>query len=328
MKLAFLGNGPFAVPALERLAADGKHPLLAVFTRPDRPQGRRMEIIPGPVRLAAERAGLPVRQPESVNDPETIAELADLGADLLVVADFGQILKPEAIAAARLGGINIHASLLPRHRGAAPVQWAVWHGDPESGVTIIRLARALDGGDMLAQARTSIGPRETAGDLEARLARLGAELAALEIDRLAAGTAVGRVQDAAGVTRAPKLSREHGVPDWRRAAIELDRQIRATQPWPVTAADWKRLTGQTARWQLLAATPIDPAPDDPRTPGTITSVSAAGIDVACGADGRDRLRIERIKPAGKSAMTVAELLRGNRVNPGESLVPESERANG
>ncbi len=186
MKLVFMGNGPFAVPTLEALHAS-KHELLAVICRPDRPTGKSQAIVPGPTHQAARSLGVPVYQPESINSEDAIAQVRAMSADLSVVADYGQILSPDAISATRLGGINVHASLLPKYRGAAPVVWAIYHGEKETGVSIIRLANTLDGGDVLAQARESIKPDDTSATLEPRLAQLGAGLALTVVDQLGDG---------------------------------------------------------------------------------------------------------------------------------------------
>src|SRR5262249_40175529 len=175
---------------------------------------------------------VPVFQPESINTPEGVAALKEWKPDLLVVAAYGQILSREVLEAAPLGGINVHASLLPKYRGAAPIAWAIYHGETRTGVAIIRMTTGLDAGDMLAQEAVDIGPEETAGELEARLAPLGARLAVQVIGQIAAGTATGVKQDKSQVTKAPKLKKEDGLIDWTRDARQVCNQVRAMQPWP------------------------------------------------------------------------------------------------
>ena len=180
---------------------------------------------------------MPVYQPDSVNTPEGVEQLKAWRPDLLVVAAYGQILKKEVLEAAPMGGINVHASLLPKYRGAAPIAWAIYHGETRTGVTIIRMTTGLDAGDMLAQEAIDILPDETAGELEARLAPVGARLAVHMVRRLAAGPVPGAKQDPAKVTKAPKLKKEDGLIDWSKPAEQVVRQVRAMQPWP-TAYTW------------------------------------------------------------------------------------------
>src|SRR6516162_1725132 len=209
MRIVMMGRGLFAEPTFEALLA-GPHPVVGLVTQPDRAVGQERgstrQTGKGMKNIALAH-NVPVYQPESINTPEGVAELTKLAPDLLVVAAYGQILSNEVLSIPRLGGINVHASLLPKYRGAAPVAWAIYHGETETGVTIIRMTTGLDAGDMLAQEKLAIGPDETAGELEARLAPLGARLAMQVIDRLAAGPVTGVKQDKALVTKAPKLKK-------------------------------------------------------------------------------------------------------------------------
>ena len=211
--------------------------MAALVTQPDRPQGRKQELIPAPIKRAAEARGIPVLQPEDVNAPESLERIRAIGPDLLVTAAYGQILSADLLSIPRLGGINLHGSVLPAYRGASPVARAIQNGDAETGVTVIRMTPRIDAGGIIAIARTEIGPDETAGELEERLARLGAPLVAQSIAALAAGPVPILPQDKAKVTRAPKLRKEDGLIDWSRPARAVHDLVRAMQPWPVGVDD-------------------------------------------------------------------------------------------
>src|SRR5229473_6630632 len=234
MRLVMMGSGTFAEPTFSALL-QGPHPVVGLVTQPDRAigqeRGSTRQIGQGMKNIAAEH-NIPIFQPESINTPEGIAGLQAFQPELLVVAAYGQILSRDVLAVPGKGGINVHASLLPKYRGAAPVAWAIYHGETQTGVTIIRMSVALDAGDMLAQEAVDIGPDETAGEVEARLAQLGAKLAVKVVDQIAAGTDRGVKQDKAQVTKAPKLKKENGLIDWGRTAEQVCNQVRAMQPWP------------------------------------------------------------------------------------------------
>src|SRR5262245_32561077 len=234
MRLVMMGTGTFAEPTLEALFAS-PHQVVGLFTQPDRAVGQERgstrQTGKGMKTIAQEK-GVPVFQPESVNTPEAVEQLKSLAPDLLVVAAYGQILKPEVLAGAKHGGINVHASLLPKYRGAAPIAWAIYHGEKQTGVTIIQMTPQLDAGGMLLQEAVDIGPEETAGELEARLAPLGAKLALQAIEQIASGTAKPIQQDKGQATKAPKLKKEDGLIDWSRSWYQVCNQIRAMQPWP------------------------------------------------------------------------------------------------
>ena len=234
MRLVMMGTGLFAEPTLEALLA-GPHPVVGLVTQPDRAvgseRGSTRQTGRG-MKTIAQEHGVPVLQPESINTPEGVAALRELRPDLLVVAAYGQILSRDVLAVPPHGGINVHASLLPKYRGAAPIAWAIYHGEKQTGVTIIKMSVSLDAGDMLAQETTDIGADETAGEVEARLAPLGARLAMQVIEQIEKGTVQGRKQDPSQVTKAPKLKKENGLIDWSRSAEQVCNQIRAMQPWP------------------------------------------------------------------------------------------------
>src|SRR5262245_50971680 len=234
MRVVMMGTGTFAEPTFQALL-NGPHPVVGLVTQPDRPAGHERgstrQTGRGMKQIALD-ATIPVFQPESVNTPEGIAGLQALQPELLVVAAYGQILSRDVLSVPPLGGINVHASLLPKYRGAAPVAWAIYHGETKTGVTIIRMSPSLDAGAMLAQEALDILPDETAGELESRLSQLGARLAAGVVEQLAAGSAHGVVQDASKVTKAPKLKKEHGAINWVRHGRDICNHIRAMQPWP------------------------------------------------------------------------------------------------
>jgi methionyl-tRNA formyltransferase len=317
-----MGTGPFAVPMFRELLAS-PHAIVAVVTRPDRaPPGRRPP--PNPMREAATAAGLGILDPERVNDPAVAAALSALRPDLFVVCDYGQILSRDLLGVPPLGGINLHGSLLPRHRGAAPVQWAIRSGDAVSGVSVIHMTPALDAGHVIVARSTPVGPRETAAELEPRLAALGAGAVIDAIERMqAALVATGSVaeigipQDAAQATRAPRLAKQDGVVDWSLPAAELERLRRALEPWPRLTTFLTRGDGQRQRLvlddvEVLPAAELGPAP-----PGTVLDTSGGRIVVACG--GGTAVAITRVVPEGRRAMTAADFLRGSPLLPGAVL---------
>lgn len=317
MRVVVMGTGPFAVPMLRALLAAPRHPVAAVVVRPPRSGRGHRPPPPSPMRLAAAEAGLALLEPESINTPEARAALAALGPEILAVADYGQILRPETLAVARRGGVNLHGSLLPRYRGAAPVAWALYHGETETGVSVIHMTPELDAGPVLAQARTPIGPDETAGALEARLAELGGPLVVETLDALAAGTARPLPQDAGRATPARRLRKTDGELDWQRGARELALQVRAFEPWPRSATTWRRPGQPGVRLIVARAEALDEPTDAP--PGSVLRADAGGFVVATGAG---RLQLLAVQPAGKRAMTAEEFLRGHGVRPGDRLGPE------
>ena len=242
LRVIMMGTGPFAVPTFARLLA-GRHRVELLVTRPPRELHGKQQADVNPMRELARQRGLPIFEPESINTDDARAELARYQPDLFVVCDYGQILKPETLAIARLGGINLHASLLPKYRGAAPINWAVYHGEPETGDTVIHMSPAVDAGPAIAQIRLPIGPDDTAADLEPRLAELGAPLVTQAIEELIGGTARAIAQDATQATRAPRLKKTDGQVDWSRPAAAIRNQVRALVPWPKTHTFWQRPAG-------------------------------------------------------------------------------------
>lgn len=306
-----MGTGTFALPTFLALY-DSPHEVVGLFTQPDR-SGRGHHHHPHPMKEAAVARGTPVFQPASVNTLESLEQLRSLKADLAVVAAYGQILSADLLAIPRLGAINLHASLLPKYRGAAPIQYAVIQGETETGVTIFQIEPKLDAGPILGVVSTPIGPKETAGDLEDRLAVLSVPLTLDVIQRLESGTATPVVQASAKATRAPRLKKEDGQIRWNRPSLEIDCLIRGLQPWPV-AASWLLRNGHPPqRLQILSVSPAD-STDAAAAPGTVVAADGKRLVVRTG-DGA--LRIESVRPEGKRAMDISEFLRGHPVREGD-----------
>ncbi len=303
-----MGTPAFACPSLETLLAR-PDPVVGVVCQPDRPRGRGLAVVPPEVKRLAQARGVPVLQPERARDPAFLAALRDLAPDLIVVAAYGKILPRAILELPPHGCINVHASLLPRHRGAAPVQWAILAGDTVTGVTIMAMTEEMDAGDVLLARETPILPDDTAGTLGARLARLGAEALADAIDGLHAGTLRPTPQPAVGVTFAPRIEREQGRLDWRRPAEELDRVVRAFAPAPsaFTLLDGRLLKVHRAR-------PLPEAAAAP--PGTVVAATPAGIDVATGAG---RLRLLEVQLEGRRRLDAAAFLAGHPLAAGTCL---------
>ena len=313
MKLLVLGTGPFAVPMFESLLA-GPHEVAALVTRPIHAARGRQKAPVNPMRDAAERHGLAVFDPQDINSGEGQRIVRSLAPELLVVCDYGQILSAETLSLAPLGGVNLHASLLPKYRGAAPINWAILSGETETGVTVIHMTPRLDAGPCLVQRRTEIGPNETAVELEARLAQLGtsAVLEAVEVlSRWDRAAPLGAVQDSSGATRARRLRKEDGEIDWTRTAEQIRNQVRGLKPWPATYTHWHRPHGGPLRVIVDEASVVAGA-DSLALPGTVIHADATSVHVATG-DGA--LSIDRIQPAGKRVMGIDEFQRGHRLDP-------------
>lgn len=303
LRLAFLGTPDFAVPSLAALAEAG-HEIAAVYTQPARAAGRGKKLRPSPVQRLAEMRGLPVRSPATLRDGGEQARFAGLALDAAVVVAYGLILPKPILTAPRLGCVNVHASLLPRWRGAAPIQRAILAGDRDTGITIMQMDEGLDTGPMLAQRRMPIGPEDTAGDLHDRLAALGADLLVKALEPLAAGEAVPAPQDDALATYAAKIEKGEGRIAWGANAEAVGRQVRAFAPVP---GAFFELDGE--RIKVLAATPETGA-------GTAGATLDDALLVACG-DGA--LRLLRLQRQGRAAMAADEFLRGRPVPAGTVL---------
>jgi methionyl-tRNA formyltransferase len=264
--------------------------------------------------------GVPVFQPERINSPEGVAGLKSLTPDLLVVAAYGQILSQEVLAVPAQGGINVHASLLPKYRGAAPVAWAIYHGETRTGVSIIRMSVHLDAGDVLAQESVTVGTEETAGELEARLADVGASLALETVMRITTGSPVpGVKQDKSLATKAPKLTKEHGRIDWNRTAVEVCNHVRAMQPWP-TAYTFLHRQGHRAARVIINRAVVGLPQESPMSAGSIFEDSES-LRVAAGDGGV--VEVRELQPAGKRRMAAAEFLRGHPIRPGDLFGAET-----
>jgi methionyl-tRNA formyltransferase len=319
MRLVMMGTGTFAEPTFETILREWPLDVVGLVTQPDRTVGRKSsssrQTGRGLAAIAA-AAGVPVVQPESINAPDGLAALRALKPDLLVVAAYGQILSNDVINAGPLGAINVHASLLPRHRGAAPVAHAILAGDAETGVTIIRISTGLDAGDMLAVEATPIGPDETAGELEARLSLSGAKLAVNVIRRMHAGPVTGAKQDSTKVTKAPKLKKEMGLVDWSRPAATLARHVRAMRPFPQAYSFLHRSGKPPQRIAIARAASSDSPvslPPGMRLPDRPLAV-ATGAGV---------LEILELQPAGKQPMPADAFARGCPALPGDRFGAES-----
>ena len=251
LKIVFAGTPDFSVPALDALLTSG-HDVIAVYTQPDRPAGRGRKLTASPVKARALEHGIPVHQPLSLKRPEEQERLAALAPDVMVVVAYGLLLPPAVLAIPRLGCVNIHASLLPRWRGAAPIQRAILAGDAETGVTLMQMEKGLDTGPMLATVRCPIGPDDTAETLHDRLAALGAGALVPTLERLDRGEITAEPQDDTQACYAAKLDKAEAVLDWRRPAVELERQVRAFNPWPVAQTGFQERVLRVCR---LAASP-------------------------------------------------------------------------
>jgi methionyl-tRNA formyltransferase len=309
VRIVFLGSGAFAIPCLEALLAAG-HEIGAVITQPDRRKGRGKTVAPPPVKPVAEARNLPVVQPRRVRDLDTEDALRRLAPELQVVVAFGQILPRSVIDIAPLGTVNVHASLLPKLRGAAPIQWAIANGDRETGVSTMLLDEGLDTGPVLLQRATPIGSDETAADLEPRLARLGADVLLETVRGLAEASLEATPQDHDQATLAPLLKKEDGRLDWSGRAEELHCRIRGFHPWPGT---FTSLEGR--RLKVLRARPSEAVGREDEAPGTLVEVGPAGLVVACGEG--SRLLVTDVQPESRRPMPAPAFAAGARLAPGQ-----------
>ncbi|UCE88566.1 MAG: methionyl-tRNA formyltransferase [Pseudomonadota bacterium] len=300
LRVVFAGTPEFAAVALQALI-DSPHVVCAVYTQPDRPSGRGRKLNAGPVKQLAQQHGLPVYQPVSLREPDVQRELAALASDVMVVAAYGLLLPPEVLAIPPAGCLNIHASLLPRWRGAAPIQRAVLAGDAETGVTIMQMDAGLDTGDMLLELRCPIGPRSNGQHLHDELAALGAVALLQTLDALRSGRLAPRPQDATAATYANKVQKEEARLDWGLPALQLDRVVRAFNPRPIAHT--------TVGEHLLRIWEAEPLDDDAdRAGGTVTSLGKEGIVVACGSG---QLRLLRVQAAGGKPQAIVDFLNGH-----------------
>jgi methionyl-tRNA formyltransferase len=305
MRLAFLGTPAFAVPTLERMVEAG-HEVVAVLTQPDRPRGRGQQSAAPPVKEAASRLGLPVYQPERVRRPEAVEYLRGLAVDGMVVVGYGQIIPQVVIDLAPLGIINVHASLLPKYRGAGPIQWAIANGETRTGVTTMRIDAGLDTGDILLKAETAIGPDETAVELGQRLASMGADLLVKTLAGLSAGTIVPEKQNGEEATYAPLLKKEDGRIDWSLPAAAIHNRVRGLQPWPGAFTGFR---GQPAHiWK----TKRGPGAGGRGPGGRIQTLRPLVVDC-----GEGEIELVELQLEGRKRMGAADFVNGQRVAVGE-----------
>ena len=314
IRAIFFGTPEFAVPTLRALCQVADVTL--VITQPDRPKGRGMKLAPPPVKVLAQELGIAVEQPTKVRTPEFAARLSAEAADVAVVVAYGRILPPAVLNAPRLGCVNVHASLLPKLRGAAPIQWSIVRGECETGVCLMRMDEGLDTGPVFARSSLPIGADETSAELAERLSALGAELLQAELPHYVAGERPAVEQDHAAATLAPILRKEDGAVDWSRSARELHDLARGFSPWP-SAFTFMGTSGHPAGTRLkLHRTQIADENTPHATPGQILSADRTGLVVACG---RGALRLLELQAEGAKRMSAADFLVGHRLEPGAQL---------
>jgi methionyl-tRNA formyltransferase len=327
MRIVVMGTGPFAVPMFAAILSAG-HDVPALITRPVPPaSGRKKDSLhPNPMRDFAERHGIPVHAPQSTRDPEAQALLRSYAPDLLAVCDFGEILSPGTLAVAPLGGINLHASLLPKYRGAAPINWAILKGERETGVSVIHMSPKLDGGPILAEARTPIGPEETSAELEPRLAQLGVQPVLAAIDLLARWdrtAPLGVPQDVALATHARRLRKTDGNVVWSRSAARIHRQVRGLQPWPGVFTHYLKPSSAPLRLILNQVSKAGDQSSADLSPGQAAVVEPGRLLIQTGAG---LLSLERVQPAGKRPIEISEFLRGHKIAVGDQFGDVSQEA--
>ena len=308
MRIVFMGTPEFAVPSLEALLKS-EDQVVGIVTQPDRPKGRGQELAPPPIKLIAQRANIPLLQPLKIRTPDFLEALAAWQPDLIAVTAFGRILHAPILSLPPRGCVNVHGSLLPKYRGAAPVQWAVINGETETGITTMLMDEGMDTGPMLLQARLSILPEDTAGSLAPRLAELGGRLLVETIAQLKAGLLTAQPQDHAQATMAPLLKKEDGLLDWTMSAQALANRIRGLSPWPGAYT-----FHGPARWNIWNAGAMNEPTGD--APGTIVGVAKQSLRVATG---NGLLELLEIQTANSKRMPVGQFLSGHRIIPGGML---------
>lgn len=309
MRILFMGTPDFAVASLSALLAAG-HEVCGVFTQPDKPKNRGMKLQASPVKEFALAHDIPVFQPVKMRDGEAMGYIRDLDPELIVVAAYGRILPDDILDYPVHGCINVHSSLLPRYRGAAPINWAILNGDKTTGVTIMHMAAELDAGDIILQGETDIGPDETAPELFDRLAALGGALLVEAVGQIERGEAARTPQTASEVTYAPMLGRELSPMDWTKPTQTLHDQVRGLLPWPCATAEFGGV-----RCKVFSTAVLDGTTD--LKPGTVAEAGKDGIVMACG--GGSLLRVRELQPDGKKRMAAADFLRGHPLTAGEML---------
>jgi methionyl-tRNA formyltransferase len=311
MRIVFMGTPDFAVPSLKALLQSG-HDVVGVVTQPDRPKGRGQELAASPVKQLAARHRIPVLQPLKMKDPAFLDALSAWKPDLIVVTAFGRILPKVVLDLPPHGCINVHASLLPKYRGAGPIQWAIIRGEQETGITTMRMDEGMDTGAILLQETVPITPDDTAGTLSSRLADVGGRLLIVTLSQLLAGTVTPRLQDSSQATMAPLLKKEDGLLDWTLPALDLANRVRGLSPWPGAHT----YLGED-RWVIWKASALERSATTAPA-GTIVDATKEGIAVSTG---RGVLRIMQLQPANSRRMSAAEYLAGHALTPGLRLGP-------
>ena len=303
MRIVFMGTPAFATPSLERLYSDG-HDVAAVFTQPDKPRNRGMKVSYSAVKEVAMVQGTQIYQPDSLKGSEAADAIRSLSCDLLVVVAYGKLLRRNILDLPPFGCINIHGSLLPKYRGAAPIQWAILNGETETGLTSMFIEEELDAGDMLLDVKTQIGEDETAGELQSRLSLLGAKLLSDTIAAIESGTAVRIPQDHAEATHAPMLDKSYSPIDWTQSAISIKQKVRALNPWPIATADFNGVVYKIFSVDVVEST------QSGKMPGEIVEAGPQGLKVACS----DAIvSIKELQAPGGKRMQAADYLKGNKI---------------
>jgi len=323
MRIVFAGSGSFGLPSLEALVAGGQEVPL-ILTQPDRPAGRGRHIRLGPVKRLARERDIPLLQPQNVNTAAVARRVRGAQPDLLFVAAFGQKIGPKLLEMPTYGAVNLHASLLPKYRGPAPINWAIINGETETGLTVIDMTSQIDAGDILGQRAAPIPANETAGELHDRLAELGARLVTETTREILLDEVERRRQDENRATPAPRLKKADGRINWNRPARDVHNHIRGMTPWPGAFAQLTFADKKKTRLRLgIDRSVLLPVPADTAAPGTIVDAASHGIDVATA---RGAVRILELTPAGKRTMTAADFLNGHPVKAGLRFAAVQERA--
>lgn len=307
-RIVFFGTSAFSLPTLERLL-ESNEKVVAVVTQPDRARGRGQKMASSPVKTLASSRGIPILQPERVKEEAFQAQVRDLRSDLFVVVAYGQILPKSLLDLPEHGAVNVHASLLPKYRGAAPIPWAILQGEKVTGVTTMLMDEGMDTGDILLQEEVLIGDRDTTETLQGRLARTGAQLLMNTLERLKAGALRPVPQDSTKASYAPMLKKEDGWIEWAKDAVEIDRQVRALNPWPGVFTRWNGRRLKICQGEFREGLPE-------KRPGTITWVAPNGLEVQTG---KGRYLIQELQLEGKRRMSVKDFLLGHPISIGTTF---------
>lgn len=313
LKIVFMGTPEFAVPSLQKLY-DAGYDIAAVITQPDRPKGRKRVLTPPPVKELAQSLGIRVLQPEKIRQADAVKVLTEINPELIVTAAYGQILPKSILDLPRLGCVNVHASLLPKYRGAAPIHYAIMNGESETGVTLMYMEEGLDTGEMISRVKTNIYDSDNTGTLFERLSELGAQLVVDTLPQLAAGSITATAQSDDEATYAPMIKRNDEKIDWQQSARQVFNHVRALNPWPGSFTKWE---GKVLKiWDCIEHDgPLNHVHAQ-ETPGTVLTVDDSGITVRTG---EGAVVLTRVQPAGRKAMPVGDFIQGSRLQPGTVL---------